>query len=295
MSLKDLLPKLIEHLDEENEEMCEAEDFPEELPEHLGVTQPGAAVDTRFKHRLIVIVVIIIALLLVGSCIYLALDTIEKGANAAINTFGTAESEAADEVYQYFYDTSYAAAEKAHHVSSDVSITIANLSEEQNLEVLKVSDVTYVTPEPEDQGWFETLVSSITGIFSEDMISWLEVPGNGVFTVNLQAGEFIIDEEREYVLIRIPGPELTEFSIDYENVELLLFEQGGTFKNSAKYGVDKAMEQLQSAELTMMQSLNNNQEFYKRARESTERMLVNLVKQLNPSLPDLTVVVEFID
>ena len=57
--------------------------------------------------------------------------------------------------------------------------------------------------------------------------------------------------------------------------------------------MDKAVEQLQSAELTMMQNVNNNQEFYKRARESTEKMLVNLVKQLNPQLPDLSVKIEF--
>ena len=176
-----------------------------------------------------------------------------------------------------------------------MSITIGNLREEQKLEVLKVSEVTYETPQPKDQGWFEELVTSITGIFAADVVSWLEVPGNGVFTVNLQASEFIIDEERKYVLIRVPNPELTEFTIDYENVELLLFEEGGAFKNSAKYGVDKAIEQLQSAELTMMQKVNNNQEFYKRARESTEKMLVNLVTQLNPQLEDLVVKVEFIN
>ena len=55
------------------------------------------------------------------------------------------------------------------------------------------------------------------------------------------------------------------------------------------------MEQLESAELTMMQNVNNNQEFYKRAMESAEKMLVNLVKQLNPQSPNLVVEVEFID
>lgn len=236
-----------------------------------------------------------ISALLLCFCVYMILDTFTIGTGAAMDSFSTAKDEAAEEVYQFFYDKSYNAAEKAHHVSNNVSISIDDLKEEQKLEVLKVSDVAYETPDPKDPNWFEGLIASITGMFDAEVVSWLEVPGNGVFTVDLQAGEFIIDEERQYVLIRIPSPELTEFAIDYENVELLLFEEGGVFKNSAKYGVDKAVEQLQSAELTMMQNVNNNQEFYKRARESTEKMLVNLVKQLNPRLPDLRVEIEFID
>lgn len=236
-----------------------------------------------------------ISAILLCLSVYLVLDSFAEGTGAALDSFDNAKDQAVEDVYQFFYDKSFEAAEKAHHVSNNVSITIGDLREEQKLEVLKVSDVAYETPEPKDQGWFDELIESVTGIFDADVVSWLEVPGNGVFTVNLQAGEFIIDEERQYVLIRVPSPELTEFAIDYENVELLLFEEGGAFKNSAKYGVDKAMEQLQSAELTMMQNVNNNQEFYKRARASTEKMLVNLVQQLNPQLPKLSVEVEFID
>lgn len=238
---------------------------------------------------------IVISALLLCLSVYWIMDTFAVGTGAAMDSFGAAKDEAAEEAYQFFYDKSYKAAEEAHHVSNNVSITIGDLREEQKLEVLKVSDVAYETPTPKDKGWLDGMIESITGIFDAEVVSWLEVPGNGVFTVNLQAGEFIIDEARQYVLIRVPVPKLTEFAIDYENVELLLFEEGGAFKNSAKYGVDKAMEQLESAELTMMQNVNNNQEFYKRAMESAEKMLVNLVKQLNPQSPNLVVEVEFID
>lgn len=236
-----------------------------------------------------------ISALLLYICVYMILDIFSVGTNAAIDSFNTAKDEAAEEAYQFFYDKSYEAAEKSHHVSNNVSISIGDLKEEQKLEVLKVSDVVYEIPHPEDQSWFEEMIESVTGLFNAEVESWLEVPGSGVFTVNLQAGEFIIDEERQYVLIRVSSPEMTEFAIDYENVELLLFEKGGAFKNSAKYGADKAIEQLQSAELRIMQNINNNQEFYKRARESAEKMLENLVKQLNPQLPDLNVEIEFID
>lgn len=271
-------------------EAPEDEQIVKELPAKLKKKRSAGLTRKQFTLGALAVSAVLLCL-----CLYWTMDTFAVGSGAAMDSFGTAKDEAADEAYQFFYDMSYSAAEKAHHVSNNVSITIGDLREEQKLEVLKVSDVAYETPEPKDQGWFDALIANITGIFDADVVSWLEVPGNGVFTVNLQAGEFIIDEERQYVLIRVPNPELTEFSIDYENVELLLFEEGGAFKNSAKYGVDKAMEQLQSAELTMMQNVNNNQEFYKHARESTEKMLVNLVQQLNPQLPDLVVEIEFID
>ena len=100
---------------------------------------------------------------------------------------------------------------------------------------------------------------------------------------------------RQTVLIRIPGPELTNFTLDYENVEVLYFDEGGVLKNSAKYGVDKAMKQLQNAELELIQEVSNNQELYNRAREATENMLTQLVRQLNPHLPNLTVEVEFLN
>lgn len=260
-------------------EAPEDEQMVKELP-----AKPKKKNSVRLTSRQFTLGALVISAVLLCLCVYWTMDAFAVGTDAAMDSFGVAKNETADEAYQFFYDMSYSSAEKAHHVSNNASITIGDLKEEQKLEVLKVSDVAYETSEPKDRGWFDA-----------DVVSWLEVPGNGVFTVNLQAGEFIIDEERQNVLIRVPNPELTEYAIDYKNVELLHFEKGGAFKNSAKYGVDKAMEQLQSAELTMMQNVNNNQEFYKRARESTEKMLVNLVQQLNPQLPDLVVEVEFID
>ena len=236
-----------------------------------------------------------VSAILLCFCIYFSLDTLSVGAEAAAESFATEKDKANEEAYQFFYDKSFEAAEKAHHVSNRVSISVGDLREEQKLEVLKVSEVTYEVPKPKDQNRFKATVEKVMGFFDAEAESWLEVPGNGVFVVNLRAGEFIIDEERQYVLIRVPSPELTSFTIDYENVELLTFEKGGIFKNNAKYGMDMAVEELQSAELTMRHDVNNNQKFYERAKDSAEKMLISLVKQLNPELPDLVVEVEFID
>lgn len=84
------------------------------------------------------------------------------------------------------------------------------------------------------------------------------------------------------------------YNDDYANVEVLNFEDSGIFKNSAKVGEDKAREDLQSAELTMRQNVNSNQEYYLAAEEAAEKILSTLVKQLNPQIENLVVEVEFI-
>lgn len=235
-----------------------------------------------------------ISALLLCFCTYMTLDMFTVDTGAIMNSFNAAKDEAAEEVYQFFYDKSYDAAEKAHHVSNRVSISMGDLKEQQKLEVLKVSDVEYETTDSEDKGWIKALFQDAFNAETETMVCWMEVPGYGIFTVNLQAGEFILDEERQYALIRIPSPKMTEFAIDFEKVEVLLFDDG-KFRDSAKCGEDIAIEQLKGAEIKMKRDINNNQEFYKRARKTTETMLVNLVKQLNPKLPDLIVEIEFID
>lgn len=246
---------------------------------------------TSQKHLMIGAVVL--TPICIALAVWLVLDMVFVGAQAAGNAFEAAKDVAASETYQSFYETSYASAEKAHHVSNRATISLGNLRETQKMEVLAVSEVSYQaeSPEKDSQG----ILPNITDWFDEELVSWLEIPGNGVFTVDLQLGEFIIDNDRQSVLVRIPGPELTNFALDYENVEVLYFEEGGAFKNSAKYGTAKAMEQLQDAQLEMQQSVSNNQTLYKRARTAAENMLIRLVKELNPQMPDLVVEVEFLN
>lgn len=238
--------------------------------------------------------VIVITLCLILT-VFLFFDMFRVGAAAAENAFTQAKDAEADKVYQAFYETSYDAAEKAHHVSNRVSISIGDLCETQKLEVLAVSEVSYQENTLEEKEGVQGVISDITGFFNDEPISWLEIPGSGVFTVNLQLGEFIIDNERQSVLIRIPGPELTNFTLDYEDVEILYFDAGGVFKNSVKFGAAKAREQLKDAQLEMQQSVSNNQVLYKRAEESAENMLIQLVKALNPQSPELAVQVEFLN
>jgi len=211
-----------------------------------------------------------IVVLAVG-CAALGMNTLAAGKSAAADAYETAKDQTADSVYQEFYQNSYDTAEAKHHVSNDITISIDSLKEESKLEVLKVNDVEYMIQDEED----ETIWSWITDIFTGDITTWIEVPGNGVFTVNLQTGEFIIDNQRKYVLIRVPNPELSEFSIDYENVKLLEFDETG--HHSVKDGEELVREQLQDASTTLRQRIAANQRFYQSARDSAVSILTSRI------------------
>ena len=238
---------------------------------------------------------IIAAIICIIVIAYCYIDTLTVGANSAISRYQNVKQEVSDSTYDEFYQKAYDISEENHHVSNQVSITLGSLKEQAKMEVLKISTVEYKTPEDDEGDVIENILSSISTFFKGNVVSWLEVPGYGVFTVDLQSAEFIIDNERGYVLIRLPSPELSEFTIDYENVEILNFEDSGIFKNPVKIGEDLARKQLQSAELTMRQNANSNQDYYQAAEKGAAKILSNLVKQLNPQIENLVVDVEFIE
>jgi|GEM_PF-2127977 len=212
---------------------------------------------------------------------------IADAAKKASEKYESTKNETIQSIYNDYYDKSYEKAEKTHHVKNEVTINITSLKETSKLEVIKVNDIDYEIWDNED----ESLIEKITP--SKKVQSWLEVPGKAVYTVDLQASEIIVDNERRYVLLRIPRPEITEFTIDYENVNILELD-GGDMQN-VNMGADTAREQLKSAEQTIKHNISTNQRFYKSAEASSVTILTNLVKDLNADISDLTVEVEFMD
>ena len=200
------------------------------------------------------------------------------GVSTLKSSYKTTFEKEKEAAYNTQYEKYFTQAEKEYHVSNRTKITVDDLKETANLEVLEVSDTEYIISENEDNG--------------NGISSWLEVPGHGTYIVNLQAAEFIVDDEREYVLVRAPYPEITNISIDYSNVNKLLFKNN-IFNDSYSVGEDLARSQLNSADLLIKKEFASNQHFYLNAQEAAVSSIQCLVKQLNPKLPDMTVDVEF--
>lgn len=210
------------------------------------------------------------------------------GGAAAAKSFKASKNEAENNVYSRYYDWGY----QNYRVTNEVKIQIDSLKQESKLEVLNVHDVIYQLEKTEEnRSWLDNII----GRFIKSPTVWLEVPGEGVFTVDMKQSEFIIDETRQYVLVRVPSLELSNFRIIYSDVKLLYYEDGGWIHNSVGDGVDKVQDQADAAQNQLMINIQNNQQFYKAAQESTKRVLTDWVKKLNPELPDLTVEVEFME
>lgn len=219
---------------------------------------------------------VVTVLLIIIIC--LAIGTIETGSKALAREYDNAYKTEANTVYEMWYQKYYDKAKDRYLVSNKTGITIGNIKEIGKLEVLRVSDVEYVIVDRNDN--------------KSNIISWLEVPGQGIFVIDLEAAEFVVNNERNHVLVRVPYPELTNVSIDYENVKSVLFKND-IFDDSYKDGEDLAKLQLTEGDLLIKKEFKSNQNFFLNAQKAARNSIICLVNQLNPDVEDLQVEVEF--
>ncbi|WP_028236454.1 DUF4230 domain-containing protein [Pseudobutyrivibrio sp. MD2005] len=220
-----------------------------------------------------------VSIIMVAVIIYLFNGIVSAGVSTFASSYEDNFKTARDVTYDLKYNSYVDSAEKKYHVSNNVAIYIGELKEEQKLEVLKVNDIEYVIDE--EYGDAET-------------IAWLEVPAEGTFTVDLRAGEYIIDNERAHVIVRLPEPVLGRVSIDYSNVEILLFKDDSLLKNgSYSEGESLARTQLKEGEELIRKEFLSNESFLKSAEKSATSTIESLVKQLNPDVDGLVVDVEY--
>ncbi len=216
-------------------------------------------------------------LLIVGTVVLLTIAIIVAGICLTKSAFNTVRQD----VHDSCYDTAYNFAEQQNHVSNYALISVEAAREVSRLEVLSVSDSEFVIKNADK---------------NDRTISWLEVQGTGVFTVDLAAGEFITDPERQYVLVRVPRPVLTECKVSgtgkqfWKRAEFLPF-----FNGSVAEGVQLSQNQLKEGRIKLEDAMKQDRRFYDESQKAAVSMIESLVKQWNPSVPDLQVEVEFIE
>lgn len=225
----------------------------------------------RKKIRIALIFWIVIGIVAAAGLVSYGLNV---GVVAAKSAFSDSLEQQREETYQTFYERSFDIAEEKYHVANRVTISVEDVREEAELEVLQVSDIEYVYNEGNTK-------------------IWTAVKGHGVYTVDLSLGEFVVDNARQYVLARVPAPRLGSAGLDYE-YENYLFEDG-IFNGSTKEGIDLARNDLRTAQNQLQVKLSSTQIYYENAQRSAEEMIRNLVKNCNPDAARLVIDVEFID
>ena len=239
-----------------------------------------SSVKKQYKNNKLNVITAALAVAFLIATAVLYLTSTKVSATAAADSYDAAYETEKNAVYQELYQQAYDRAEEKYHVSNEVVISIGDLKETQKLEVLKANDIEIITSEAEDN--------------DGKINAWIEVEGEGTYTVNLKAAEFVIDQEHKHVLVRVLSPELSDIRIT--NITKKWFRQETLFKvGTYSEGIDLAIRQRNEASLRIEQSLLANQDLYEVAKNVAESSIQNLVKQFNPDIPDLVVEVEFMD
>ena len=213
---------------------------------------------------------------------------------AGVNeTFFATKEAVKEDTKNHFYDVAFEFSESAHHLSNDITIQIQGITEMRNLEVLNVFLTDYqIWPEQDSSGG---ILDVVTDPLMGDAEAWIRFNGIGTFTVDLQNTEFILDEQRQTVLIRVPSPVMDQVLIQQDNDDVLYTSDAGLFNNSSDTGNQLILSMTQKAQQNMTAKARSNPEYYAQAKASAEKAITQLIKNLNPNLSDLTVEVEFAD
>ena len=136
-------------------------------------------------------------------------------------------------------------------------------------------------------------VSDVEYVIDEESNYWLEVNGEGVFAVDMSLSEVVTDQSNSYVLVRVPFPVLSDVKIS-SSKPLLLTKEGLVDGNNSE-GTKQAMEMLDEGYENLETYMGTSRYFYETAKSNAESVIAALVKECNPDIPDLNVLVEFFD
>ena len=177
--------------------------------------------------------------------------------------------------YESTYNSFYKYAEKKNHVSNKVDLKISDIEDISDLEVYTVADTVFLKGEKPD-----------------DHIGTL-INGHAYYTVNLSAGEFLVDNQRNTVYIRIPKPELGNVII--ENNRRTFEFKNKTFltDGSDSRGSTLAREFERIAKEEIYDNIKSNTNYLEQAKKSAVQIIEDLVIAMNPDIENPIVKVSF--
>lgn len=211
-------------------------------------------------------------------CVFFSMRILTQGASALKNSYNESYSSNKDAAYDQWYKTFYEKAEAENHLSNRLSISIEDIDSRAALEVLKVQDTEFVFEDADDN--------------AENIELWLEVSGVATYVVNLKEAEFVVDSDRNYVLVRAPEPEVSNPHITSASK---IFANNDYWDDSIQDG-KQITEELENKGLELLrEEFETNRNYRKNAIQAAEGSLQRFVMQLNPDVDNITVDVEFFD
>lgn len=220
---------------------------------------------------------VFVAVILFGVSLLVFRNAVVDAAAVGLDAFNDSMTESAKERREEMGKLGYQRGFADFKTVNDVTIRVDEVRKSAKLEVMKVSSVVYIHD---------------TGDLGDKVVAWLKVNGEGVYTVDLAAGEYVVDNANRYVLVRVPAPALEKVSVT--GFEKKLFQDNTWFPfESAGVGVQLAMNQLALAENELTEDIKNNVAANTSLDSTAQTLIAALVRSLNPEVPELTVEVEF--
>lgn len=231
----------------------------------------------------LIIISIVVSIILVLVIVYMLTNSITDSAKSAVDSFNSSYEQTKKDTYNEFYNAAYLNAEKDNHVSNRESIVIDQIKKISNLEVYKAYDTEYV----------------INEYSTNKYESWYELNGSCTYFIDLQKSEFLVDQERNAITIRIPDPE-QKYDIDVPK-RLLFADDTITFlwwdtnNGSTIIGIDDAHNSEVEGREKIKNYFINNETLINNAKNSAVKVLTNLVEGVNSKVENLTVTIEFLE
>lgn len=172
--------------------------------------------------------------------------------------------------YDKFKETAFNYAEQKYHTSNRSYINITGIEEKNSLQVYKAF-YTYLKTTDE----------------KADDQRWTVIPVSVNFTVDLLKSEIITDNENNLVFVRIEKPVLDRDSltIEYNGVDFLHFQYNqslGHVNGTYSEGTSEADNDAKEAFINALNYFENEQMYFKFARESAQKQIEMLVQNLLP-------------
>ena len=200
--------------------------------------------------------------------------TVENAGEAFDAAYQTAKEAQTPLTYEEFY----LAALEQYKTKNDVNTAVSADYGSGKLEVMKICDSVCIP-----QSSLEDEESSLT----------LVIPFNGVYTIDLSLAEFITDQERGIVTVRVPYPEIADFKVEYENAKLL-DDSGITVTLGKTTTPELARGEFEEKNIDLREQISENKIFTENAAETARRKIISTLMALNP-YEDIITEVEFIN
>jgi len=234
------------------------------------------ATDAEPKKKNIFVIVAVVLVLQLVVAFFIGRWVFKSGyENSKTNT--------ATNIRQGAYNTVYNMTEEEYHLSNRVAISLDGIREKADLEVLSIDTCYLYKSDKEDK--------------ERNLILWYKIPGTGTYTVDMRMMEFIADNVRHHVLVKVPEPTITQFKENYGGIKELEYKNTSFFPSNGSIaeGEEIGRKMLAKAHTQMMKEFEMTQAYHQAAQESATKLITLMIKALNPEIPDLTVEIQFVN